>query len=395
MNREDFPIFKHQAGLAYLDNAATMQKPQAVIDAVRDFYERQNANPLRGLYDLSVQATEKVEQAREKIAKFIGAESPKEIIFTSGATDGLNQAAMWLSDLSSDDEMLVSYGEHHSNLLPWVRMVEANRAVLRPLECEPDGTVQEADFKRRLTPNTRIVALNLVGNVMGGENRIKNLFKQAHNRGAKCVLDAAQAVAHQKVNVRELGADIMVFSGHKMGAPMGTGVVYARSDFLEKVAPVWLGGEMVESVSIELGMMRTEFAEAPRKFEAGTQNIGGIVGLLAAVDYLEGVGLEKIAKYEQELTAYMREKLEETVEVYGAGKGILAFNLPGVHPHDVAQFLNEKQIAVRAGWHCAEPLLEHLEIGPVVRASLSFYNTEEDVDRLAAALGELKEKAGV
>ncbi|MBR3323591.1 aminotransferase class V-fold PLP-dependent enzyme [Candidatus Saccharibacteria bacterium] len=410
MNREDFPMIAvadsmkadccldprdngDREGWIYFDNAATMQKPRQVLKAVDEFYRRAYASPLRGLYDLSVAVTEEVRRAREKVAEFISADLPEEIIFTSGATEGLNMAAMWCAGLTSDDEIIVSRGEHHSNLLPWLRIAEATGAHLKMVDCRPDGTVDEVDYLKALTPNTKVVAVNLVGNVLGGKNCIKNLFKQAHNRGeVLCVLDAAQAVAHMKIDVRELNADIMVFSGHKMGAPMGIGVLYGKKKVLERVSPVQMGGEMVEQVSLEKKGLMVKFAEAPEKFEAGTQNVGGIIGLAAAIDYLTGVGFDKIASYERDLLDYATERLGEVAEIYGAGNGIVAFNITGIHPHDTAQFLSGEGIAVRAGWHCAQPLLEWLKIGPVVRMSLSFYNTREEIDKMAKILTRLKQE---
>ncbi|MDO5480892.1 MAG: cysteine desulfurase [Candidatus Saccharibacteria bacterium] len=442
MNREDFPLImgsendmadccmgcKWKAkpdGLIYFDNAATMQKPRRVIRAVEEFYETSNANPLRGIYDLSQEATRMVNEAREKVAEFIGAFSAEEVIFTSGATEGLNMVAKWCGEfgnllvssgpsdgLGADDEIIVGMGEHHANLLPWGRIARETGAKLRLVKCQRDGTMDEEEFFRVLTPNTRVVAMNLVGNVMGGGNDVKRMFRVAHEKsGAICVLDAAQAVAHRRINVQELGADFMVFSGHKMGAPMGIGVLYGKRELLEKVEPVKLGGEMMEWVEVRRseterrvdlawemddGGIFVKYAKIPQRFEAGTMNVGGIIGLRAAVEYLEEVGLKKIGEYERRLTDYAMERISgDSVEIYGAENGIIALNVMGVHPQDTAEILNQEGIAVRAGWHCAQPMLEFLGIGPVVRISLCFYNTEEEVDKLVRVLSEVRGKMGM
>ena len=436
MNREDFPLIMGAVndmadccmgkdmgwkvkpeGLVYLDNAATMQKPRQVIRAVQGFYETANANPLRGMYDLAVGATEVVDEVRKKVARFIGGSSADEVIFTSGATEGLNMAAEWSvggsrarsggfeSDfggggfgLSADDEILVGIGEHHSNLLPWARAAGQTGAKLRLVNVNEDGAIDEKDFLAKLTPNTKVVAVQLIGNVLGNENDVKRLFKAAHGQsGAICVLDAAQAVAHVLVDARGLGADILAFSGHKIGAPMGIGVLWAKRELLEKMEPLEVGGGMVESVKINRDGVDVERAKIPQRFEAGTLNVGGIVGLGAAIDYLESVGMGEIERHEEELTDYAVAALEGVsgVEIYGAGKGIIALNISEVHPHDTAAILNEEGIAVRAGWHCAQPLLEFLEIGPVVRVSMSFYNTKEEIDKLVRALAMARGRMGL
>lgn len=263
--------------------------------------------------------------------------------------------------------------------------------------CKADGTVDYDDFVDKLTPNTKIVALGYINNVYGGENCIKKLFKAAHEicPEAVCVLDAAQAVAHRKVNVRKLDADAVAFSGHKMGAPMGIGALYVRDELIRWLKPIKFGGGMIDEVGIRPQGILTRTPTSVRRFEAGTPNMEGIVGLAAAIDYIEGVGYEKIREYEEELTEYMAEKVGEVAEVYGYGNGILAFNVPGVHPHDTAQILAGEGIAVRAGWHCAQPLLEAMGVGPVVRASLAFYNTKAEIDKMAAELRKVQEKMGV
>lgn len=413
MNREDFPLImaaenqkadccldprevEAVKGLIYFDNAATMQKPRQVIEAVQKFYRYGNANAFRGLYDLSAEATAKVREVREKVASFIGAKSADEVIFTSGTTDGLNMVAKWYAKMSMDDEILISMGEHHSNFLPWVQLSEETGARLRFVDCNEDGTVEMPDYKVLLTPNTKITALNYINNVYGGENCIKDLFKMAHEMHATCILDAAQAPMHKRINVQELGADIMAFSGHKMGGPMGIGVLYAKEEILSDMSPVYVGGGMVERLMLMPDGVFMEMSSAPKKFEAGTLNVEGIIGLGAAIDYLEEVGVEKIQKYVQELTDYAIEQLsKETAEVYGGNNGIISFNIDGVHAHDVAQMLAREGIAVRAGWQCAQPLLRDTGIGPVVRMSLAMYNTKEEIDKMVDVLSGVSEGMGI
>lgn len=397
MQRDDFPLINSNKYI-YFDNAATMQKPRQVLDAVRDFYEAKNANPLRGIYDLSVQAEEETHQARQKVADFIGATSPEEIIFTRNATEGLNMAAWWIAKtLTSDDEILIGQTEHHSNLLPWARIANETGAHFGFIPGEEGGKITAKIFEAILTPNVKVVTLSLMGNVFGNLNEVAEISKIAHQNGVIVVVDAAQAVAHLPVSVADLGADFLVFSGHKIGAPMGIGVLWGKKKLLNQSLPILLGGGMVKDVSINRHNFGFTLQSLPAKYEAGTQNIGGIVGLGAAIDYWRKHDAAKLWQHEQELTQQMVSGVKELsgVELIGAGQGIVSFKMDKVHPHDIAQCLADENICVRAGYHCAQPGLDLLGIGPVVRASLSFYNTEEEVDKFLKVLGTVRQKMGV
>lgn len=395
MNREDFPLISGSK-LIYFDNAATMQKPRQVLDAVRDFYEHDNANSLRGMYELAVRADERVFEARKKVAEFIGAKDPREITFVSNATEGLNMIASWLSPtLSSDDEVLIGQMEHHSNLLPWARIVNERGAHFGFIPSEADGTILASTFEKVVTPNTKVVAISLLSNVLGAKNEVREIIRIAHSVGALVVVDAAQAVAHMLVSASDLDADFLVFSGHKIGAPMGIGAVYGKLSLMEKTRPMLLGGGMVEDVSIIEDRFRFKTRLLPSRNEAGTQNIGGMVGLAAAIDYLSSH--DGLWECEAELTAKLSEGLRSVplVTVYGAGYGIVSFNIAGVHPHDTAQVLADAGICVRAGYHCAQPGLDALGYGPVVRASLCFYNTESEVSRFLEVVATVRKKMGL
>lgn len=417
-------------GLVYLDNAATMQRPEPVIQAVRRWGLVENANPLRGLYDLSVGATKKLARARRVVANFMGASEVREVIFTRGTTEGLNLVAMMLSGagrsgegvgemgqnsgmvseagrglkISSDDEIVVEVGAHHSNLLPWLELARRTGARLKVAKCGMDGVLKERGLAEILTPNTKVVALSAMSNVTGAMAEVGRLVKVAHEVGAIVVVDAAQAVAHMKIDVREWGADLVAWSGHKIGAPMGVGVLWGRYEILEQLRPVMLGGEMVEGVSLPGGLVErgrqvveVNLAEIPQRFEAGTLNMDGVVGLMVAIEYWERIGNEKIWERTQNLTSYVEEKLTEVdgVQVLAAENGIISFKIEGVHPHDVAEILSGEGIAVRAGYHCAQPLLEYLGWGPVVRASLAMYNTEEEIDKMVEVVGAVRKKMGL
>lgn len=402
--REDFPILR-QTDLVYLDNAATSQKPACVLDAERNFYETRNANPLRGLYRLGMEATDAYEAARERTAGFIGASSPEEIIFTRNATEGLNLVAYSLGSLilKPGDEILVSIMEHHSNLLPWQQAAARTGAVLRFLECDETGLVTEEMFRRAVSGRTRIVAMTQVSNVLGRLNDLKAFAAIAHETGAYLVADGAQSVPHMPVNVRELDVDFLAFSGHKMLAPMGIGVLYGKKMLLEKMPPFLCGGEMIDSVT-RTGAV---FAPVPHKFEAGTVNGAGAVALAAAMDYMESVGFDVIQEAENRLTSLTMEELSRIPGVHVVGSqdpsdhhGIVTFTVDGVHPHDVASILDVDHIAVRAGHHCAQPLLKYLSeitgrtMYSTSRASLAFYNTEEEIRRFADSLRQVRRKMG-
>ncbi len=397
--REDFPLLVNNPEIAYLDNAATTQKPREVMDAVRDYYELENANPLRGLYDLSVRATEAYEFARQAVRDFIGAASEREIIFTRNASESLNLVAFCLSEafLKEGDEILITVMEHHSDLLPWQQAARRHGAVLRFIECDSHGLITEENFRSCLTDRTRIVAMTHISNVLGVKNDIRTFAALAHSRGAVFVADGAQSVPHIPVNVQDLGVDFLAFSGHKMLAPMGIGVLYGREAVLEKLPPFLYGGEMIEYVTRE----SATYAELPHRFEAGTVNVGGAVGLAAAIRYYGKIGFHFIEEREKALSEYAMERLCQVphLRLLGAEKaedhhGIFTFTIDGVHPHDIAAILDEEGVDIRAGHHCAQPLMQFLGTPSTVRASLAFYNTEAEIDRLAEALMTVRRRMG-
>ena len=396
--RKDFPLLQ-QNKIAYLDNAATAQRPQCVIDAESSFYRNSNANPLRGLYSLSVEATEIYENARESVRDFLNASSTEEIIFTRGTTEGLNLVAYsyGLHHVKEGDEVLVSIMEHHSNLLPWQMVCRQTGAKLRFIESEPDGTVDLAKVEALISDRTKIVAINQVSNVLGRINPVREIADMAHRHGAVIVVDGAQSTPHMPVNVRELDADFFAFSGHKVFGPMGIGVLYGRKELLDHMPPFLTGGEMIESVTRESAI----YAELPHKFEAGTVNAAGAAGLQAAIEYMLSVGFETMHERETALVSRAMEGMKKLpyVHVLGSDKpeehtGIVTFTMDGVHPHDVSEILSADGVAVRAGHHCAQPLLAHLGYSSTVRASFAFYNTEAEVDQLLASLSTMRERMG-
>ena len=396
--RKDFPFFE-KSTLAYLDNSATSQRPRPVVEAVEDFYYHRNANPFRGLYDLSVEATDAYEAAREKVARFIGADSSTEIIFTRNASESLNLAAYSLGELvlREGDEIVCSVVEHHSNLLPWQHAAGRAGAVVKYLEPEADGSFSPEKLDELMSERTKIVALTAMSNVFGQMNDVKALAAVAHKYGAYYVADGAQSVPHGSTDVQELDVDLLAFSGHKMLSPMGIGVLYGKERLLDRMPPFLTGGEMIETVSLT----GVTYAELPHKFEAGTVNAGGAVGLAAAIDYLESVGMDRIVEREKELSRLAYSLISEIphIELLGAKDpeghhGIFTFRVEGVHPHDVAAILADRDLAVRAGHHCAEPLHQYLKIPSTTRASLMFYNTEEEVERLAEAMRSIRPVMG-
>lgn len=396
--KADFPIFA-QDKTVYIDNAATAQRPACVLDAERNFYLEHNANPLRGLYALSVAATEDVEAAREAVRAFIGAQHREEIIFTRGTTESLNLVAYSYgrSQLHAGDEVLVSITEHHSNLLPWQAVCRETGAALRYIECEPDGRIDLDKAEKLMTDKTKLVAVAQVSNVLGRVNPIRALADMAHRVGAVLVCDGAQSTPHMPVDVQALGADFFAFSGHKLYGPMGIGVLYGRRELLEKMPPFLTGGEMIESVT-RAGAV---YAELPYKFEAGTGNAAGAVGLHAAIDYIGSIGFDTIHARELAVSRLAFEKLRALphVHVLGAERaeahnGILTFTLDDVHPHDVGEILAADGVAVRAGHHCAQPLLEHLGYRSTVRASFAFYNTADDAEKFIDSLSTVRERMG-
>ncbi len=396
--KQDFPLLQ-SSDTAYLDNAATAQRPRAVLEAVDRFYRSHNANPLRGLYPLSVEATEDYESARQTVRKFIGAARGSEIIFTRNTTESINLVAYsyGLTHLHPGDEVVVSIMEHHSDLLPWQMVCRQTGAALRYLECEPDGSLDLNRAETVITDKTRLVAMTQVSNVLGRVYPIREIADLAHLRGAVMVVDGAQSTPHLPVNVRELDADFFAFSGHKLYGPMGIGVLYGREALLDAMPPFLTGGEMIESVSRDGAV----FAELPHKFEAGTVNAPGAVGLAAAIDYVSGIGFETVHRQELELTAYTMAAMEEMPHVHLLGSadpaehtGILSFAVDGVHPHDVSEILAADGVDVRAGHHCAQPLLEYLGYHATTRASFAFYNTRADADRFLASLASIRERMG-
>ena len=397
--KQDFPIFNQKINdetLVYLDNAATSQIPKFVEEKVRDFNEKERANVHRGVHTLGLRATNQYESSRQKVANFIGANNAKEVIFTSGCTDSLNLVAASFGEqnIQAGDEILVSIIEHHSNFLPWQQLAKRKQAKLNFIEINSDGLLDIENLKSKISSKTRIVALTHVSNVLGTINPIKELTDLAHEKGAIVVVDGAQAVGHFPIDVAQLNVDFYAFSGHKMFAPTGIGVLYGKKDLLDKMPPYRLGGEMIANVTRE----GATWAEVPYKFEAGTPNIAGAIGLGAAIDYLQSLDFELIQKHEQELTSYALEKLKNVLglTIYGPQKsngriGVISFNLKNIHPHDLATALDLDGIEVRAGHHCAQPLMASLNTESTVRASLSIYNTKDDIDKLVSSLHEAKE----
>ena len=396
--RNDFPIFRDHPSLVYLDNAATTQKPSCVIEAVRRFYETENANPLRGLYDLAQRATAAYEESREAVAGFIGAASPEEIIFTRNASESLNLVAYsYGTFLKEGDEILISVMEHHSNLIPWQQLAERSGALLKFLECDAEGRITEKAFRAALTPKTRIVSMTQISNVLGVRSDIKTFVRLAHEAGAIFVCDGAQSVPHIPVNVRDLDVDFLAFSGHKMLAPMGIGVLYGKKALLENMPPFLTGGEMIEYVTRK----DATWAELPHKFEAGTVNAAGAVGLRAAIEYYNRTGFDAIVKREEALGELAFDALSSVPHLHIMGSdqakehnGIFSFSLDGVHPHDIAEILNADGVCIRAGHHCAQVLMQHMKTPSTVRASLAFYNREEDIERLAQSLKTVRRRMG-
>ena len=388
-----------QNKIIYIDNAATSQRPQCVIDAEGDFYKNYNANPLRGLYSLSVEATEVYENAREAVRKFIGAEKSNEIIFTRNTTESLNLVAYsyGLSNVKKGDEIVVSIMEHHSDLLPWQMVAKTCGAELKFIECAKDGSIDLEKVKELITSRTKIVAMTQVSNVLGREYPVKEIAKLAHEKGAVMVVDGAQSSPHMRVDVTDLDADFFAFSGHKLLAPMGIGVLYGKEELLEKMPPFLSGGEMIDSVTRTSAV----YAELPHKFEAGTVNAAGAAGLKAAIDYIEKVGFDYIGEREIALTSRAIEKMKKIPHVNIIGSenadehtGIVTFTIDNVHPHDISEILAADGIAVRAGHHCAQPLLTHLGLNSTTRASFAFYNTEDEVDKFTDSVATIRERMG-
>ena len=395
--RKDFSILDqivNDEPLVYLDNAATTQKPTQVLEAIAAYYAKDNANVHRGVHTLAERATAAYEVARERVRSFIHAASTKEVLFTRGTTTGLNWVARYAeSVLQPGDEVLISVMEHHSNIIPWQEACKKTGARLIYAYLK-DGMLDLADFRSKLTEKTQFVALAHVSNVLGVVNPIKEIAELVHQANALLVVDGAQSVPHMKIDVQDLDVDFFAFSGHKMLGPTGIGVLYGKEELLERMSPVEFGGEMIDFVYEQ----EATWKELPWKFEAGTPNIAGAIGLAAAIDYLDKIGMETVHQYEQELIAYVFPKLQavEGLTIYGSEdltqrSGVISFNLAGLHPHDVATALDYEGVAVRAGHHCAQPLLSYLGVAATVRASFYLYNTKADCDKLVEALQKTKE----
>ena len=394
-----FPILNQEVNghpLVYLDSAATSQKPTSVIEAVSNYYRLDNSNVHRGVHTLGTRATDAYEGAREKIRKFINAKSTQEIVYTRGTTTALNLVASSYgrANLGEGDEIIITYMEHHSNLIPWQQVAKQTGATLKYFPLQEDGTLTIEDVRSTITPNTKIVALTMVSNVLGTMNPIKEIAQIAHENGAVIVVDGAQGAPHLGIDVQDLDIDFLAFSGHKMCGPTGIGVLYGKKQLLENMEPIEFGGEMIDFV----GLHESTWKELPWKFEGGTPIIAGAIGLGAAIDFLQEIGLDNILEHEHKLAAYALEKMStiEGLTIYGPAEaenraGVITFNLSDVHPHDVATVLDAEGIAVRAGHHCAQPLMKWLNVSATARASFYLYNTEEDIDKLVEGLAKTKE----
>ena len=390
--KKDFPLLENE-NITYLDSGATTQKPIQVIKAVEEFYQKYNANPHRGAYSLSVEATEQYENTRTKIAKFINARHREEIIFSKNATESLNLIAYsyGMDNLKKDEEVVISVMEHHSNLVPWQKVTKKTGSKLNYMYINDEFELTDEEIEDKITDKTKIVGITHVSNVLGTINNVKKIIKYAHKKGAIVIVDASQSIPHMKIDVQDLDADFLVFSGHKMCAPLGIGVLYGKKEILNKMSPFLMGGDMIEYVYEQ----DTTFAPLPNKFEAGTQNVEGVIGLGSAIDYIENLGYDKIQKIEKEVLSYAREELSKLdfLDLYitpneNNHSSVISFNIKGIHPHDVASILDSEGVCVRSGNHCAQPLMRFLGIDSTCRASFYIYNTKEDVDKLVSALNK-------
>ncbi|MDA2475332.1 cysteine desulfurase SufS [Bacillus cereus group sp. Bce025] len=394
--RKQFPILNQKVNgkqLVYFDSAATSQKPIQVIETLERYYKEYNSNVHRGVHTLGTKATDAYEGAREKVRKFINAKSMEEIIFTRGTTTALNTvaASYGLENVKEGDEIVISYMEHHSNIIPWQQVAKKTGATLKYLPLQPDGTISIEDARQTITPNTKIVSIMYVSNVLGTINPVKEIGAIAHENGAIMVVDGAQSTPHMKVDVQDLNCDFYALSAHKMCGPTGIGVLYGKKELLNNMEPIEFGGEMIDFVDLQ----ESTWKELPWKFEAGTPIIGNAIGLGAAIDFLEEIGLDNIEKHEHELAQYALERLSEVdgVTIYGPKHraGLVTFNIEDVHPHDVATVLDVEGIAVRAGHHCAQPLMKWLKASSTARASFYLYNTKEEIDTFVESLIKTKE----
>lgn len=397
--KKDFPILEKDNSLAYLDNAATTQKPSSVINRMNEYYSAENANPHRGLYKLSVKATEVYEEGREEVTKFIHAKSSKEVIFTRNTTESLNLIVYSYGRMviKEGDEIVISILEHHSNILPWQQLAKEKNAVLKYLYLDDELKISQEEINNKITDKTKIVAISHVSNVLGILNPIEYIIKKAHEVNAAVVLDCAQSIPHFEIDVTKLNADFIAFSGHKMLGPMGIGVLYGKEELLNVMPPFLTGGEMIEYVYEE----ESTFAPLPLKFEAGTPNVGGVVGLMEAIKYIKSVGYDEIGRIDEELTSYAIEEMSklDDVIIYGSKKakrnGVISFNVKDVHPHDTSSILDGGDVAIRAGHHCAQPLMRYLGVNATCRASFYLYNTKEDVDNLIRNLKNVRRYLGI
>jgi cysteine desulfurase/selenocysteine lyase len=398
--RKQFPILQQTINgkpLVYLDSAASAQRPVQVIEAIKRYYEHDHANVHRGVHTLGARATAAYENAREKVARFLGAASAEEIIFTRGTTSALNlvAASYARSVCGPDDEIVITPMEHHSNLIPWQQAAKATGATLKTIPLQPDGSISLADAEKAITARTKVVAVTHVSNVLGVINPVEELAKIAHRNGAVLVVDGAQSAPHMKIDVRKMDCDFFAFSGHKMCGPTGIGALYGKKSLLERMEPVEFGGEMIDFVTLE----DATWKDVPYRFEGGTPNIAGAAGLAAAIDFLESVGLDEIERHDREITAYALERVQHIpgVRIYGPTDhraSLITFNLDDIHPHDVATVLDTEGVAIRAGHHCCQPLMKWLGASATARASFYFYNHTDDVDRWIAALIQTKEFFG-
>ncbi len=384
--RKDFPIFENKK-IAYLDSSATTQKPRQVIEEIEEFYKNNNANIHRGAYTLSVETSEMYENVRKKVAQFINAKHPEEIIFSKNATESLNLIAYsyGLENLKENDKIVLSIMEHHSNLVPWQKVAKKAKSKLKYMYINENFEIPDEEIENKITDDTKVVGITHISNALGTINNIEKIIKQAHRKGAVVIVDASQSIPHMKIDVQKLDADFLVFSGHKMFAPLGIGVLYGKKEILNKMTPFLMGGDMIEYVYEQ----DTTFAPLPNKFEAGTQNVEGVIGLGAAIDYIEGIGYDKIQEKEHELLKYAKqelEKLEYLTLYYTKNEDnhgtVISFNINGVHPHDVASILDTEGVCIRSGNHCAQPLMRFLGIDSTCRASICFYNNKEDIDAM-------------
>ena len=390
--KKDFPILEERK-IAYLDSGATTQKPIGVINAIDEFYKKYNANIHRGAYTLSMEATQIYEETREKIAKFINARYAQEIIYSKNATESLNLVAYsyGMGNFKKDDEIVISIMEHHSNLVPWQEVAKRTGAKLKYMYINDNFELSDEEIESKITDKTKIVAITHTSNVLGTTNDIEKIIKYAHKKGAIAVVDASQSIPHQRIDVQKIDADFLVFSGHKMLAPLGIGILYGKRELLNEMKPFIMGGDMIEYVYEQ----ETTYAPLPNKFEAGTQNVEGVIGLGAAIDYIESIGYDKIQEIEDEVVTYAREQLSKLdyIQLYLTPNkenhsAVISFNIKGVHPHDVASILDSVGVCVRSGNHCAQPLMRYLGIDSTCRASFYLYNTKEDVDKLIEGLNK-------